>query len=584
MLVYGDCRRVDSPRRLALALRTRSRARPTGRSAVREWATTLLIDSGELVQGLLDAQDVRAGDAGDDRSSVCRDLALGAARLFLVAERDGRGAAFDDAIDSIDRALARFAGPDLPAEVEIHVPEGYAYYAVYPALYALAAENLRVWGNQWVVFGVRSIGTSLGAVVAAVLKTDALYFVRPRGPPFRRTLPFHRELEQALSSFERQAHYAIVDEGPGLSGSSFGAVADWLQRHGVSSGRLHFLPSHAGELGPQASEPHRERWKRADRCHFAYESYFDEARLRSVVFDGAQGEISDISAGRWRAERFADSAEWPAIHAGLERRKYLLRENGSTFIAKFVGLGSYGRAQFERALLLHRHGFVPEPLAYRDGFLISAWHDTATAIQSTPEQREAWLARAAQYLTLLGSLCRVRKSNASLEELLHMASVNIGEGLGRHAAELVEARWRGCLGAIATACVPVAIDGRMHPWEWLVLRDGRLLKADALEHHADHGLVGCQDLAWDLAGLRTEHAMTACEYERMLAVLADASCYRPQPEKEAFFACCYLAYQMGYYALAADAAEGSDPADQRRALLRRDFYANQLRDLLERKI
>jgi hypothetical protein len=584
MLVYGDCRRIDSARRVITALRARLARRPTsGSVAAREWATNLLIETGELIQGLLDALGARdetsCAAAPDD---LLRDLALDVARLYLATEPEiaARVPPPAHTVRSVERALARLARSNLPAQVEIRAPEGYAYYAVYPVLYAMAARELEAWDCSWVVLGIRSIGTSLGAVVAAAAGTDQLYFLRPTGPPFRRVVSFDPSLEQALVAHERLAHYAVVDEGPGLSGSSFGAVADWLQRHGVSSGRIHFFPSHAGDLGPQASAPHRARWKRAHRCYCAFETYFDEARLRSAVFDGLPGEIRDISAGRWRPDVYPDPAAWPPVHPGLERRKYLLRSKAHTRVAKFVGLGAYGRAQVERALLLHDRGFIPEPLAYRNGFLISTWHGAATALDHASVARDVWLARAGRYLAFLASSPRVASAGASPEELLNMACINIGEALGREAATFFENRWRGRLGIVAAASAPVAIDGRLHPWEWLALPDGRLLKADALEHHADHGLVGCQDLAWDLAGLRIEHALTAFEYEQLLETLAETSSYRSHREKETFFACCYLAYQMGYYALAADAAD--DAAEQRRSWGRRDFYADHLRDLLER--
>ena len=50
---------------------------------------------------------------------------------------------------------------------------------------------------------------------------------------------------------------------------------------------------------------------------------------------------------------------------------------------------------------------------------------------------------------------------------------------------------------------PVEIDGRLHAWSYL-RRDGHLLKTDALDHHAGHDLVGCQDIAWDIVGAKIE--------------------------------------------------------------------------------
>src|SRR5579871_2839420 len=63
--------------------------------------------------------------------------------------------------------------PPLPDEITSSVPEGYAYYGVYPEDYGRAAIRFfrEVQPKRVVVIGIRSIGTSLSAVVAAVLKT-----------------------------------------------------------------------------------------------------------------------------------------------------------------------------------------------------------------------------------------------------------------------------------------------------------------------------------------------------------------------------------------------------------------------------
>ena len=61
----------------------------------------------------------------------------------------------------------------------------------------------------------------------------------------------------------------------------------------------------------------------------------------------------------------------------------------------------------------------------------------------------------------------------------------------------------------------VETDNRLHAWEWLHTPDGRLLKTDALDHHAGHDLIGCQDITWDIAGATVEldlsdRSETAC--------------------------------------------------------------------------
>ena len=48
---------------------------------------------------------------------------------------------------------------------------------------------------------------------------------------------------------------------------------------------------------------------------------------------------------------------------------------------------------------------------------------------------------------------------------------------------------------------PLIVDGRLQPWEWIVTRQGVLLKTDASSHGDDHFLPGPTDIAWDLAGV-----------------------------------------------------------------------------------
>ena len=77
------------------------------------------------------------------------------------------------------------------------------------------------------MLGVRSIGTSLSAVVAAVLGERgcdvATWTVRPHGHPFDRRLALGPGLAARLSE-RSDAELLVVDEGPGMSGSTFAAT------------------------------------------------------------------------------------------------------------------------------------------------------------------------------------------------------------------------------------------------------------------------------------------------------------------------------------------------------------------------
>src|SRR5687767_10278402 len=122
MLVYGDCRRTVRTQKLIAALRNDLWARPaTGGSVAREWATTLLLETGELIQGLLDAFDARAkgGDPGL-HDPAYRNVALGAARLYLAEfEPESRPPLRERAIRFTDETLDHLSRCELPADVEI---------------------------------------------------------------------------------------------------------------------------------------------------------------------------------------------------------------------------------------------------------------------------------------------------------------------------------------------------------------------------------------------------------------------------------------------------------------------------------
>src|SRR5690242_3281174 len=255
MLVYGDhCEKVEClsaarviNRQLDLVERM-----PPGLERHSQLVGAL-IEGGRLLQGVADADfaetccDGRT-EAGDGLGEFLLQLARAVCRSWTGV-----------AIGPLARLdIAR----GWPEPVEMRTPEGFAYYAVYPEAYAEAAQRLKLGGPPRVI-AIRSIGTALGAVVAASLGAPAPVTVRPFGDPFARKIALHPAPEREL--LDGDAHYVIVDEGPGQSGSSFGAVADWLTERGVAADRIALLPSHAGPPGGKASEQRRRWWREARR-------------------------------------------------------------------------------------------------------------------------------------------------------------------------------------------------------------------------------------------------------------------------------------------------------------------------------
>jgi hypothetical protein len=598
MRVYGDLVRTEET--AAKAERVRSglavlEEMPAGIERHAEIAA-LLVEMGELEQGLLDHQlqllgRERPTPVAQGVVGVTRGIAEALLWSFRFAGQlpawEGRRAAPPPLVGVMAalRALRRLTAMRLPDEVEVVVPEGYASYGLYPETYLRAAERLREdWQGVLRVIGIRSIGTSLAAMVAAAGRGETSASVRPGGHPFARTLSIGermtgRLLAAAGASGARRPLYAVVDEGPGLSGSSFGAMADWLEEHGVAPEQIVFFPSHRGPLGPRASAAHRERWERARKYVVEFEDLFlapdspwPLARWVEDLTGPAEGPLEDLGAGRWR-DRFS-FADRPPAHLQQERRKYLLTSRGKTWLLKFAGLGHYGRERLELAQELEKGGFTPPVAGLRHGFLVSPWLDRARPLPLVPDlDREALLDRVARYLSFRARrLPAEDRPGASPAKLLEMASFNAGEALGAW-----KDAWKEKLPELASLARPVLTDNRMHAWEWLVTPEGKILKADALDHHAGNDLIGVQDPAWDLAGAIVELDLSDEERGRLVEMLERSRRVKTPPDQLRFYTHAYLAFQIGWHTLAAEALEGIDAKEAGAMRKRAEGYAERLR-------
>jgi hypothetical protein len=209
-------------------------------------------------------------------------------------------------------------------------------------------------------------------------------------------------------------------------------------------------------------------------------------------------------------------------------------------------------------------GFTPAPAGLRHGFLVERWIEPAPRPETPPPLLE--------YLILRRMFEAAPEAGASVEALLEMARVNTAEALGEAAAEPLE-RFVGDVERLAGLVKRVETDNRMHAWEWIGTPQGRWLKTDALDHHAAHDLIGAQDIAWDVAGAEAEWGLDRGEADRLAREL-DA-----EPDLLAFYRPCYLAFQLGYFAMAADAHAGW-PEEAERLRARSGFYRDRLERLL----
>jgi hypothetical protein len=489
----------------------------------------LLIAFGQFEAGVVDALSP-VEDRYDAPIRALRYAAVSVARAWAGVGRP---------------VLSPIAALDLPETIEIAKPEGYAFYAVYPEMYAEAAQRFlrEVQPKRSVVIGIRSIGASLSAVVAATVEAAMGVTLRPRGHPFDRHIRMSPELGRRLQ-FQRDAHFLVVDEGPGISGSSFAGVARALGELGIPDDRIVLFPSWDADAARLRSCEARERWGR----HRRFTVSFEETVLPRL------GEVRDMSAGRWRELVYTDPCCYPAVQPQHERRKYL--REGS--LLKFEGLGGFGVEAKSRASLLAAAGFSPAVRGLSDGFLETVWEEGRPL---TPGGLDAaGVRRLADYLVYLRRTFPV-DGRVRYDELTKMIETNAG-AIPKWDRPLIE------------DAQLVAMDGRMLPHEWISTGRG-LLKTDGVDHHADHFFPGTQDIAWDLAGAIVELAVPReALVSAYLALMPDRTLTRRLP----FYLRAYLAYRLGYARMAQEALAGE--ADGERFRVLGDRYGSLLRQLL----
>lgn len=569
MLVYGDhSERCDPRQRLGQLNRALTSVGGMGVGVRRHSSlVAILVEAGRLVQGVADS--AFAVD-GTDRLGSADGLSRSLLRLASAVCRS-----WDSNFAEIGELSPLAPGGPLPDEAILKVPEGFAFYALYPEAYIEAARRLKLAAPVRVI-GIRSIGTALAAIVAAALKAPPPVTVRPFGDPSARTIAIAPELEREL--LEGDAHYVIVDEGPGRSGSSFGCVADWLTSRGVPVHRIAFLPGHAGPPGPDSSEGHRRIWSRVQREPADFgDRWFGliESWCASLV-GPLDGTPEDISGGRWRRLRYANEDQWPAAIPAWERRKFLVRAGGGQWLVRFAGLGEVGEAKLRVAHALYSEGLIPEPLGFVHGFLIERWLEDAR-----PVRRDAKL--VAEIGRYIGARARMlpahSESGANVGELLTMCRRNVSLALGPAADRQLDPFERQT-DRLQSRILRVRTDNRMAPHEWLRTRNGALLKADALDHHQGHDLVGCQDVAWDIAGAISEFGLDDAASAALIGATEEALRGEIDRELLRFYRIAYAAFCLGQSTIGVELT-GNEPNEARRLSHLRDRHAAEVRLLLE---
>ncbi len=487
-----------------------------------------------LLGALLLAGEFECGvaDSAPEAARSCELLTNQIADALFTGESaasinsDFQKPAFQSLLNSA-RALPAFE------QLSISTPEGFAYYALHPLAYADVIQQISVC-DRLLVVGIRSIGTTLSAVAAASARARGIVAeritVRPQGHPYNRTAELNAEQMAAVrNAVSSGASFAAVDEGPGLSGSSFLAVAEALGRAGAPTEKIILISSHAPNVDTLCAENAGQRWQRF-RCISAG----GEARRPSEAEEF-------IGGGQWRSRLCPSESEWPAAWTSFERLKYLSSGgHDGRRLFKFGGLGHYGDAVLERERRVAAAGFGPMAREESDGFISYPLID-GRPLSSSDLSAEI-LAKIAEYCAFRMKAFSVELSH--LNALQEMADHNLRE-LGLDFA--VELRLER----------PVIADGRMQPHEWLLSKDGKLLKTDSGSHGDDHFLPGPTDSAWDLAGAIVEWQMNDQQTTEFLDRYCRASGDDASARIDGFIK-AYTVFRLAYCLMAEKAMNESD--------------------------
>jgi hypothetical protein len=532
MYVFRDGRRPVSGPDLRSELANLLGAIPASADARNNELTEALIRAGELECALADAQHPSEHQLG------------------LITDALAASFVGDPAAPAPVASIAHLPSA-LPQTLHVSPPEGFAYYALHPRDVAVLASEAPSRSQHLLVIGIRTIGVTLSAVVAAELRKRGKHArrinVRPHGHPYDRCTTFSDEQQSFICQYRNaNADFLIVDEGPGMSGSSFLSVADALVAARVPRDRITLLCSREPDVSQLRARDAQQRWAQYRTMHLQPNSLLPRD---AKVY---------IGAGLWRAEFLPAGAEWPESWLHMERLKFLSPDKRTLF--KFEGLGPYGRAVHERVRRLQQAGFGPQCESPEYGFGIYPL-ETGRLLRADDLSRKL-ITRIARYCAMRAHEFRVRDGHAPAA-MEQMTRFNFQQEFGESAPSPLESP-DGALAAVA----PVVADARMQPHEWLLIDDERVLKLDGAEHGDDHFFPGPTDIAWDLAGAVVEWRMNLDAQQTLLREYRRASGDNAGPRIRPFLL-AYSSFRMGYCKMAAEAVMGSGEEHRLLAAYRR---------------
>jgi hypothetical protein len=506
MYVFRDGRRLLRGCDLVRSLRDAIEVAASTRSV--EDTIAALVIAGELSCGLADADSPYTPVADEITNEIAGALVRDAARTAL---RD---------------SLPKLDGIEAPERIGLSVQEGFAYYALHPLKFAQVIEQLTLQ-RQVAVVGIRSIGLTLSAMALAALRARGhnaqRITVRPTGHPYDRIVELNTNQLEWVAE-RRDAEFLVVDEGPGLSGSSFIAAAEALLRNGVSADRIVLVGTRIPDVNGLRMSDAAGRWARFRAI---------AAETKPILPEGAE---VPLGGGAWRREFWPGSSQWPGSWTQLERLKY--SSSDRTRFYRFEGYGHYGREPGLRAKLVASAGFGPEYVGNLNGF--GCYEYVHGSMLDPTAATEEVLDRIAAYCAFRGrDFPGVSEQCSELEQMLRFNWKN------EFGAEL-----EGDLSF--TEGRMIVTDSRMMPHKWIRRLSGQIVKVDSTSHGDDHFFPGPCDIAWDLAGTIVEWGLSHEATDYFLRQYELVSGDRPSARIGKYLL-AYATFRLAYSRMAARA-------------------------------
>jgi hypothetical protein len=486
-------------------------------------------DASALLDALIQAGELEAALA--DSGSESTDIAAEATNRLAAAAIGTGPREIADAAQLLQHIR-------IPAVLSIAPPEGFTYYALHPTDFAHSARKLPAEAQHYAIVGIRSIGTTLSAVVLAALldqdKRTSRITVRPTGHPYSRTTRFRAEQLRWIDE-NRGAQFLVVDEGPGRSGSTFLSVAEALLQAGVPRQAITMLGSRQPDLASLCADNAAARWQ-----EFRFVATRPSVNRR---FEGC----TYIGGGNWREVLRLPENTWPESWTQMERLKFLSPDRQTLY--KFEGMGPIGAEVRQRASALADADFGPKFADAEGGFLayqfLQGPHAQARKINS------AMLDRIAEYLAFRHAEFSI-DSSAEKSQLREMLEFNIVQEFGIE-INLPE-------DAFGTSR-PVISDGRMQPYEWISSESGHMVKTDGVDHGDNHFFPGPCDIAWDLAGTAVEWQLEN-DASQYLAAQFRSRSGKDISAKLDVYKLAYCVFRLGSCKMAVSTVKGS-PEEER---------------------